>query len=393
MSKSAMGKQIMMGGLQVGANLNVLGDAIVDGNISSKKSISATDNITSGKDINAGGNLVVNGTSTLKLPVEMQAELSIAGTLYANGTTNVIGVGSGRVPSISGGGVIVFKSAGISTLAGGEIRYAVPSVSNTDKNTLSKLTIGGMVAGENRPLTSINMDANVTTVAGFNVTGTGVFNHALTVGGDFYSSSLGLFNDINIMGNMKFRPNRTITFEAENNNDKYTIVLDTYGGTYTDTSLTIKSTAYNNIVSIIADTGRVGIGNAAPTHKLTVDGDIKVSGGWYRVEGQQGYFFETYGGGWYMTDTNYLRSYNGKGIWTDGKTVTSSIEVRGFELILGNGDQASRGNSGSSRAVVKDAGNILAINYNNDFTGGVRLDGVVRIPNRLIIPVGTDLWA
>jgi hypothetical protein len=43
----------------------------------------------------------------------------------------------------------------------------------------------------------------------------------------------------------------------------------------------------------------------------------------------------------------------------------------GFDFILGNGDQSSRGNSGTSRALVKEAGSILTLNYAGDFTGGI----------------------
>ena len=58
---------------------------------------------------------------------------------------------------------------------------------------------------------------------------------------------------------------------------------------------------------------------------------------------------------------------------------SSSLINGGFDFILGNKDQSSRGNSGSSRALVKDFGNILSINYNQDFTGGTKVNGNLSI--------------
>jgi len=68
----------------------------------------------------------------------------------------------------------------------------------------------------------------------------------------------------------------------------------------------------------------------------------------------------------------------------DGNTVIpgslSSPLLRntGFDFVLGNGNQTDRGNSGNSRALVKDSGSTLVLNYGGDFTGGVRVDSYLR---------------
>jgi len=51
------------------------------------------------------------------------------------------------------------------------------------------------------------------------------------------------------------------------------------------------------------------------------------------------------------------------------------LNVGGFDLKLGTSDQITRGNSGLSRALVKDHNTTLAINYAGDFAGGTRIDG------------------
>jgi len=40
---------------------------------------------------------------------------------------------------------------------------------------------------------------------------------------------------------------------------------------------------------------------------------------WFRSHGSTGWYNQTYGGGWYMTDSTWVRAYNGKGILTTGK--------------------------------------------------------------------------
>ncbi|MCD0159764.1 tail fiber domain-containing protein [Deinococcus sp. 6YEL10] len=54
---------------------------------------------------------------------------------------------------------------------------------------------------------------------------------------------------------------------------------------------------------------------------------------------------------------------------------TSDIEVGGMTLTLGAFDQVSRGDTGQSRALLKEAGGVLTINAGGDFSGGVTIGG------------------
>lgn len=56
------------------------------------------------------------------------------------------------------------------------------------------------------------------------------------------------------------------------------------------------------------------------------------SGHWFRVRGSSGIYWEDFGGGWHMTDTSWLRAYNGKNIYTTGQvrgnTVVGESDIR-----------------------------------------------------------------
>jgi len=61
--------------------------------------------------------------------------------------------------------------------------------------------------------------------------------------------------------------------------------------------------------------------------------------------------------------------------WNNAPLVATagSLYVKGFELYLGNGDQTTRGNTSTSRALVKMPGGELYLNYGADFSK-VRID-------------------
>lgn len=63
------------------------------------------------------------------------------------------------------------------------------------------------------------------------------------------------------------------------------------------------------------DGGAVRIGSAVPpVYKLDVVGDIH-STSWVRTDGATGWYSQTYGGGWYMADGTWIRSFGSKPVY------------------------------------------------------------------------------
>jgi Chaperone of endosialidase len=59
----------------------------------------------------------------------------------------------------------------------------------------------------------------------------------------------------------------------------------------------------------------IGVGKT-PGYKLDVNGDIR--GNTIRANGNNPFYFESWGGGWYMQDGSWIRTVNAKNVWTGG---------------------------------------------------------------------------
>ena len=62
-------------------------------------------------------------------------------------------------------------------------------------------------------------------------------------------------------------------------------------------------------------------------------GDLYLDGGWLRTYSSRGWYSQSYGGGWFMQDTTYVRCYNNKTVYTGGAflaggNVTAYSDIR-----------------------------------------------------------------
>lgn len=100
-------------------------------------------------------------------------------------------------------------------------------------------------------------------------------------------------------------------------------------------------------------TNKVGIGTSSPSYMLSVNGDIYANG-WLRTKGAQGWYSETYKGGWYMNDNDWVRVFNNKGIYT-----ANQIQANCFKANTQNGAYLFGNNS---NAKISYLNNLLIFN-------------------------------
>jgi Bacterial shufflon protein, N-terminal constant region len=87
---------------------------------------------------------------------------------------------------------------------------------------------------------------------------------------------------------------------------------------------------------VITPSGLVGIGTSTPAYALEVNGDIRADG-WLRTSGTSGWYSDTYGGGWYMGDGTWIRSYGGKPMFEAAGLDTGAPSGIGCNGSLGGG--------------------------------------------------------
>jgi len=67
---------------------------------------------------------------------------------------------------------------------------------------------------------------------------------------------------------------------------------------------------------------------------ITCEGNLYCNN-WLRTRGQNGLYFEDYGGGWHMTDNDWIRAYNGKSVYCAAKTLTEKLQVQQETVLNG----------------------------------------------------------
>lgn len=111
--------------------------------------------------------------------------------------------------------------------------------------------------------------------------------------------------------------------------------------------------------------GNLGVGTNGPTQRLHVSGNTLTTaetytGGWFRsTSSNAGWYHEVHGGGWYMVDNTWIRSYGGKSIYHD----TGFMRTDGTLQVGGGGATLSVANGGDFSYVggtlfANQAGNV-----------------------------------
>lgn len=101
------------------------------------------------------------------------------------------------------------------------------------------------------------------------------------------------------------------------------------------------------------------------------------SSSWLRTTGQTGWYSESYGGGWYMTDNTWIRTYNNKQIYS-GSTSVDAIHTAGGMNASGRiyaGSYIQAG-GGVNCAGVLNSGGASGFNVYADFHGNEQHGGI-----------------
>lgn len=91
-------------------------------------------------------------------------------------------------------------------------------------------------------------------------------------------------------------------------------------------------------------------------HDPGIDNSISCSN-WFRSSGNTGWYNTTYQGGWYMSDTSWIRAHNNVGIYTGGQ-IYSSSSVKAGNICLEHTDEINNITGGGVNLNYRNSGNV-----------------------------------
>lgn len=91
-------------------------------------------------------------------------------------------------------------------------------------------------------------------------------------------------------------------------------------------------------------------------HDPGIDNSISCSN-WFRSSGNTGWYNTTYQGGWYMSDTSWIRAHNNVGIYTGGQ-IYSSSSIKMGNILLEHTDEINNITNGGINLNYRNSGNI-----------------------------------
>lgn len=118
----------------------------------------------------------------------------------------------------------------------------------------------------------------------------------------------------------------------------------------------------------VTNDSKVGIGTASPSEKLSV-------AGWVGTIGDTGWYNITHGGGWYMSDSAWVRTYNNKGIYSGTGEIRNNSY---FNRTVYEGSSWNNGYGAYNVGIISNSSQTpLMVAYRNgyavDVTGANRL--------------------
>ena len=132
-------------------------------------------------------------------------------------------------------------------------------------------------------------------------------------------------------------------------------------GHSSDTSMYLRTSGGGDVYIGGANTNtiRVGSGGAQITGTLQVSNYVAAGGtgntdtgsvscnGWFRAYDSTGLYFQSYGGGWHMTDSTWIRSYNNKNVYMSHEVRVGGVFSANAQRYRGSYGGISFGNNGA----------------------------------------------
>ena len=260
------------------------------------------------------------------------------GTITSSGTLGLTGQAL-AFHNLATNGIAVRTGAG--TVAGRTLTASGNGISIAD---------GDGVSGN--PTISLSIGTGATDIAAGNHTHAQLHNqsHAMTSTSDhtatawrlFYSNGSGNVTELGLGASGEVLKSNGAAAAPAWGTDNTGSGTVTGSGAATRVAFWSSASALSSNANLYWDNtnSRLGIGTASPSYSIHTTGDIYANGGWMRVSGNNGYYFETHGGGWYMSDATWIRTYNGKSVYqnsgiirTDG---TLQVGASGATLSVPN---------------------------------------------------------
>ena len=118
--------------------------------------------------------------------------------------------------------------------------------------------------------------------------------------------------------------------DMNNNNLNNVATVNAKTGTFTE-NVTAKNGNFSEGVTAKNGTFSENINakNGAFSQGITTGSDIRSNDGWLITQNSKGWMNATHGGGWYMSDDDWMRSLNNKNIYTGGQVRGGTVRSDG----------------------------------------------------------------
>ena len=257
---------------------------------------------------------------------EIVSSENIGSFVAANETTYTAGTGLTLT-----GGQFQFNTAW------GDGRYALRGRSLTAGDGLT----GGGTLAANR---TFSVDGSVVRTSRSIATGTGLSGGGnLSANRTFSVDNTVFRTGLAVAGNLRFASanGRGLRFF---DNDNYKIYMSSIGDSTWGGRLDSASD-YNMYFRMAGGTSRGFVFKNANNAIFQISGNgTAYANGGYRSSGDTGWFNQTHGGGWYMQDSTWIRTYNDKNIFTGGQLRADAGVMVGSTLSIGSNGRLNAAN-------------------------------------------------